>query len=515
MITPLGRDTGWRILPKAFAATVAVAAIVAAGAGAVAAPGDTGAVFAPAQPVVAGGEIAARLQASTIQVGGEPVHAALLRRFYEFHGFAPIWPGREAAAAALWAAVQRAGQHGLDPNAFHARLLANPAALSATDRDLLLSDAVVAYADALANGAMPLASRLDDEDLSPPMTDAAAAVEGALRAADPAAAVEALAPNTPAYAALKQARARYLALVAAGGWPKMTSSSPLAAVEQRVAAEGYANLRAFQQAHGIPPDGRLGPATIQELNVGADERARQVAVNLERLRWLPRQMPADRVVVNAASAQLRLFRANQAVFTTRVVVGQEDKQTPEFQATIESVLFNPPWNVPLSIATKEILPKLEAQPDYLERHHMVRRRGGGIQQLPGAGTALGQLKFEMPNRYDVYLHDTPLKNLFSRDNRNQSHGCVRVQNPRELASLLLQDTPEGIARSIAVSGSHRRALPQPVPVFITYQTAFLDDSGAIAFRHDVYDRDAEVWQVLAYPLQPPLAERVDPAQRGG
>jgi murein L,D-transpeptidase YcbB/YkuD len=482
-------------------------------------PGETIAALAPAAAAVTGdGDIAARLQASTIQIAGEPVRAALLRRFYELHGFAPVWPGRQAAAKALWAAVQRAGEHGLDPNSFHARLLGTPAALTPNDRDLLLSDAFLGYADALAHGAVQFSARYDDEELSPVPVDVGAVLASAIAAPDPAAVLAALAPQTPAYAALRQARARYAAIAAAGGWPQISGGSP-AILQQRLAIEGYTQpgieaLRAFQRAHGLPPDGKPGAATVAELNVGADERARQIAVNLERLRWLPRPMPPDRVVVNAASAQLHLFRADRPVFTTRVVVGQADKQTPEFQAAIESVLFNPPWNVPYSIATKEILPKLAAEPDYLERHHMVRRSGGGIQQLPGTGTALGQLKFEMPNRFDVYLHDTPNKMLFSRDNRNQSHGCVRVQNPRELASMLLQDTGDGIARSIAAGGTHRRPLPQPVPVFITYQTAFLDDYGAIAFRRDVYQRDEEIWRGLVRMPPAPLAEQSPNSQRG-
>lgn len=513
-----GRAAACRNLSRAVLIAFGAAAFSAAADAA--APGETTPGFAPVAPAAnAGSEIAARLQASTIQIYGEPVHAALLRRFYELHGFAPVWASRQGAAAVLWAAVQRAGEHGLDPNAFHARLLGGAYALPPIDRDLLLSDAFLGYADALAHGAVQFSARYDDEELSPEPVDVAAALERAIAAADPVAAITALAPNTPPYAALRQARARYLAIAAAGGWPRVAAGSPFATVQQRLAAEGYSQpgieaLRAFQRAHGIPPDGRLGPATVAELNVGADERARQIAVNLERLRWLPRSMPPDRVVVNAASAQLHLFRADRPVFATRVVVGQTDKQTPEFQAEIESVLFNPPWNVPYSIATKEILPKLEAQPDYLERHHMVRRRGGGIEQLPGNGTALGQLKFEMPNRFDVYLHDTPMKNLFSRDNRNQSHGCVRVQNPRELAALLLGDTQDGITKSIGLGTTHRRMLPQPVPVFIVYQTAFLDDDGSIAFRRDVYERDEGVGRGIVQIPQVPLAEQVQSFQRG-
>ena len=515
MITPLGRMAGrphccrLPLLPA-----LAMLSLLAPNV-AFAAPSDAPAAFAPAPVAPAGSEIAARLQVSTAQIAGEPLDTALLRRFYELHGFAPVWPSRQAAAAALWAAVQRAGEHGLDPNAFHARLLGGTATLTPTDRELLLSDAFLGYAEALAYGAVPPSARPDNQDLSPEPVDVGGMLDRAIASANPAAAIEALAPNTPAYAALRQARARYLAIVAAGGWPQVAGGSPLLLVQRRLATEGYSDLRTFQQAHGIPPDGRLGPATIAELNIGPDERARQIAVNLERLRWLPRAMPADRVVVNAASAQLRLFRADRPVFATRVVVGQADKQTPEFQATIESVLFNPPWNVPYSIATKEILPKVAADPDYLARHNMVLRRGGGIQQLPGHGTALGQLKFEMPNRFDVYLHDTPLKNLFSRDNRNQSHGCVRVQNPRELAALLLQDTAEGVARSVAVGGTHRRELPQSMPVFITYLTAFLDDDGTIGFRRDVYERDGDLWDDLVKTLQAPLAVQVPSVQRGG
>jgi len=504
-----------------------IAVIALATASSVAAPAwaadavETMAAVAPAPFVasIAGNsDIAVRLQPSTIQVAGEPVHAALLRRFYGMHGFAPVWPSQQRAAASLWAAVLRAGDHGLDPNLFHARLLANPAALSPIDRDLLMSDAFLSFADALANGAVRFSDRLDDEDLRPEPIDVAATLDSAIAAPDPAAVVAALAPNTPAYAALRQAHARYLAIAAGGGWPRVSTGSPPAIVEQRLAAEGFAGpmteaLRAFQRARDLRPDGRLNPATVAELNVGADQRARQVAINLERLRWLPRVMPADRVVVNTADAQLKLFRADRAVFATRVVVGQADKQTPEFQATIESVLFNPPWNVPYSIATKEILPKLAADPDYLARHNMVRRRGGGIQQLPGHGTALGQLKFEMPNRFDVYLHDTPSKNLFSLDNRRKSHGCVRVQNPRELASLLLQDSVDGIGQGIAGGYTHRRQLPQSIPVFLVYQTAFVDDHGVIAFRSDVYQRDEEVWRGLVHMPQAPLAEQGAVSQR--
>jgi murein L,D-transpeptidase YcbB/YkuD len=298
-------------------------------------------------------------------------------------------------------------------------------------------------------------------------------------------------------------------------------------LQQRLAAERYLPaaahsgiydeattqaVRAFQRRHALEADGRLGASTLVELNVSADERARQVAVNMERLRWLPRQMPADRVVVNTARAELRLYRADKVAFTTRVVVGEIDKQTPEFSAKIENILFNPPWNVPSSIATQEILPKLANNPSYLENHNMQRRSNGGLQQLPGPGNALGQLKFEMPNRFDVYLHDTPTKALFNRDDRRRSHGCVRVQNPRDLASLLLGETVDGVNKSVALGYTHRRALPTPVPVFLVYQTVVVE-GGAVEFYKDFYERDNDIARALSRTTQLPMAEQAPSGQR--
>lgn len=189
-------------------------------------------------------------------------------------------------------------------------------------------------------------------------------------------------------------------------------------------------------------------------------------VNFQQVRWLT-TVPPDRIEVNTATALLQLFRNNTPVFTTRVVVGGKGRRTPEFQASIDSVLFNPAWYVPHSIATAEILPKLRTDPGYLKRHNMIIRNGS-VVQLPGPNNSLGQLKFDMPNPYDVYLHDTPLKNLFNLNDRRQSHGCVRVQNPRSLAALLLREPMDEIDSAIALGYTHRKFLPSPMPIFIFY-----------------------------------------------
>ena len=236
---------------------------------------------------------------SGLVVAGERLNVELLRRFYARHGFEPVWTTRQAQANSLMNAVLRAGDHGLAPELFHANLLRTPATLPPLDRELLLSDAFLSYADALARGAMPIERRRDDEALTPEPIDVAAALDTAIGSPDPAAVIEALAPTTPTYRVLRQALQSYRSGASAGD--KATAN-----------------------------------------------RLREIEVNLERERWLPRRLPADRVWVNAADDRLVLYRADRPVFSTRVIVGQDDgpNQSPEFQATIDGVLFNPPWNVP-------------------------------------------------------------------------------------------------------------------------------------------------------------------------
>lgn len=427
-------------------------------------------------------ELKARLDsAGKLTVAGEPMHLALLRRFYVAHGYQTVWDVHATEADRLREAVRHAGDHGLDPNLFHSATLDERGPnLPPVDRDLLLSDAFLSYADALSRGALPIEDRLDDEDLTPEPVDVAAVLDTAIADADPAKVIEALAPPSPEYGVMRRAYAEYQA-IAAGA--RAVRTKPERASPERAAA--------------------------------AERRVRQLAVNLERLRWLPRRMPADRVVVNAAIARLQLFRDDRPVFTTRVVVGEIDKQTPELQSAINDVLFNPPWNIPRSIAQKEILPKLAADPGYLAAHHMRFRSNGAIQQEAGPYSALGRLKFEMNDRYDVYLHDTPTKSLFQAAARMMSHGCVRVENPRVLAALLLGQAPEAINKSIAVGYTHQRALPVPMPIFIVYQTAYVEADGSIQFRGDPYQRDDEIWQRLIRAQPLPVAQDSMSGQRKG
>jgi len=384
-----------------------------------------------------------------LAIAGDRVNVGLLKRFYARHGFEPVWTTRPAQANSLVEAVMRADSQGLDPDLFHAELLRHAAALSPLDRDVVLSDAFLSFADALARGAVPVERRRDDETLTPGPIDVAAALDAAIDSPDPGAAIETLAPATPTYRALRQALQKYRSAASAG-------------------------------------------------DKAAINRVRTIEVNLERQRWLPRPLPATRVWVNVADERLVLYRADQPVFSTRVVVGEDVQrnQSPEFRATIDASFFNPPWVVPSDIVAREILPKISRDPDYLKRNNMIMLANGDAEQLPGPDAGLGLLMFDMPNRFDVYLHDTPDRYIFNRDNRRISHGCIRVQDPRELAALLLEEPIEAINQGIAMGGTTRHNLPTPVPVFVVYQTAFLNTDGTLEFRPDFYNRDAEIWQQL-------------------
>ncbi len=391
-----------------------------------------------------------RIEAPDLMVAGERLNVALLQRFYARHGFEPVWTSRQAQANSLVAAVSRAGDQGLDPELFHAGLLRRAATLAPMDRDLVLSDAFLSYSDALARGAVPVEQRGDDEVLTPEPIDVAAALDAAIDSPDPGALIEGLAPRTRTYAALRQA------------------------------------LRSYRL--GAVPRYRLAANHLQTIEV-----------NLERQRWLPRSLPADRAWVNVATQQLVLFNTGRPVFSTRVVVGEDIRphQTPEFRAAIDASFFNPPWVIPADIVTAEILPKVRRDPQYLARQHMVMLAGGEAEQLPGPEAGLGYLMFDMPNHFDVYMHDTPDRSIFNRDNRQLSHGCIRVQDPRDFAALLLQQPIGEVNQGIAAGGTTRHDLPTPMPVFVVYETAFVDTTGTLQFTPDFYHRDAAIWQRLA------------------
>ncbi|MEM7499706.1 MAG: L,D-transpeptidase family protein [Pseudomonadota bacterium] len=276
-------------------------------------------------------------------------------------------------------------------------------------------------------------------------------------------------------------------------------------------------VKHFQARHGLNEDGVVGPATLDALNTSPAVRARQVAVNLERARWNSERMRGARIVANLPDYTVRVFRPDETVrYESRVVIGKYKHQTVEFSHEMDHMVVNPTWYVPNSIAVNEILPKLRADPGYLASRNM-RLSGadpyevewefvtpstfpGRIQQRPGRGNALGRVKFMFPNRHAIYLHDTPQRRLFARDNRAFSHGCVRVEKPAELAAVLLEgqvSDPEGSFERWVARGSERYVhLDEKLPVHLVYRTAWRDEQGTIQFRRDVYRRDQLIAEAL-------------------
>jgi murein L,D-transpeptidase YcbB/YkuD len=241
--------------------------------------------------------------------------------------------------------------------------------------------------------------------------------------------------------------------------------------------------------------------------VRSDERIEQIEVNLDRLRWLPDDLGTRHVRVNIPAFELSVHDGDEIPLRMRVIVGSRENQTPVFSGKMEYLVFSPYWNIPSSIVTKEILPKMEENPNYLERQQIeiVRTNGDTYQlrQRPGAFNSLGLVKFIFPNRFDVYLHDTPADNLFDRLTRTLSHGCVRVEEPAELAAYVLQDQEDWTDEQIHAAMHSRREkrvdLLTALPVHILYWTAWVDRNRQVQFRNDVYGYDAKHRALMTRP----------------
>ena len=452
-----------------------------------------------------------------LRVDGRQLDRPVLLRLYQQRDFEPIWVTAPEREAALLRALGGATEHGLDPAAFTV-----PAARP-DQRDLLLTDAFVRYAASLARGRVGAKELEGDWAIPAPAFDAMAMLDRAI-GGDVGAVLAGLAPAEPGYKRLQEALARYRKIAASGGWRHVPdgaklkrgdSGAAVAALRRRLAAEGYlapegltggfdatveAAVKRFQAQHGIAPDGAVGPDSFRALNVPAAARVEQIRANLERWRELPRSWPKTRIEVNVPAATLSAIEDGETRLVMRAIVGAEDHPTPVMRARMNAVLFNPAWTIPASIVKNEILPKLRQDAKYLERNHYVYR-GPALQQLPGPSNALGRVKFEMPNVYDVYLHDTPSRPLFKRVSRSLSHGCVRLESPRELALYLLSAQAgwrqEDIDRVIAAGATQRVPLTRSLPVYLLYWTAFVDPDGAVEFRDDIYARDLRLATALA------------------
>ncbi len=374
-------------------------------------------------------------------------------------------------------------------------------------------------------------------DVTPAWVAASKAVKVIAWSPYPVEYLKGLHPDLPAYAAMKTELARLRkdeAIVTpdpiADGpiVRKDKSDERIPAIRQRLADLGYpealvsaadplvldadlsVQLRLFQKASAIKVTGLVGPQTVSALNTNtADRDIARLLNNMERTRWLPKNLGARHVFVNQAAFEARVMDKGTEVWKTRVIVGKAHTQTNVFHDEMETVVFNPSWGVPPSIIANEYLPKLRRDPGYLDRigYKVVNEKGKvvpsrsiawnkygskvpfGIQQPPGAKNALGDIKFLFPNSHNIYMHDTPSRELFDNDVRAFSHGCVRVQDPRQFASVILGWDREKVDGSIATPKSETVKLPAKIPVHLTYFTAWPDAAGKIQYFNDIYGRD--------------------------
>jgi murein L,D-transpeptidase YcbB/YkuD len=344
-----------------------------------------------------------------------------------------------------------------------------------------------------------------------------------------------LPPLHPGYKYLAAALVRYRAIAAKGGWPAVPGGIALDGRDRRIAilakrlafedpvlaanakpsagAVGDALLR-FEKRNGLAEDGKLGPDELRVLNVPASWRVRQIMANMERWRWMPRYLEQRYIEVDVPDQSVSLIDDGSALLYSRVVIGKPSTPTPILRTTVAAVIANPSWDIPGDIFARKFLPKLRRKPTYLLARNMVLAGGPAndphgtkinwrhvsasnlryqIQQSPGADNALGTILFDMPNDFDVYLHDTPEKNLFALDVREKSNGCVRVQKIAELAALVLEgddsDSAAALQPAVASGQTQRIALSSPVAVYMVYWTAVAEADGTVHFRFDRYGRD--------------------------
>lgn len=478
------------------------------------------------------------LSVATIAASGLDLttsEAEAIQHFYSGRGNRCAWSAMSEAA--LEQVLDRGSEQGLDPRRYHPdalRRLSN----AQGDQDLAARDFVVTamtlrYAHDMISGRVDLNQLEDDVDIRTPAVDPATGLADAADHETLAAWLNGLEPSNPDYPKLVTTLAFYREVAGRGGWGRVPpgptldlgqSDARIEALKQRLQAEGYlppgtanplfdlatkAALQSFQRRHGLTPDGRLGQATILTLNVPASERVDQIMANLERWRILGRALPAWGVTVNTAAATAVLKEEDQTVLSMHAVVGAQQHPTPMLTSAINWVIVNPPWVVPDSIIIHEVRPALRRDPKYLE-HNQMSWIDGRLVQAPGPKNSLGQLKFELPNPFSVYMHDTSAHSLFGRSMRARSHGCVRLERPRDLALELLKDDPiwsrDLLDWMIAQGDTVKLPLHKRVPVAFVYWTVFVDEDGTVEFRDDLYGRDADLIEALRRPISAAAAK---------
>lgn len=512
--------------------------------------GDVGATWSPANLTAVNGvpiaalrsAVAARLDGKRPDAVGEEAWEHT-QRLYKRFGHTPLWLVDDGLAkdraGALTNTALHASEDGLRIDDYPIADLANaltalrrnskPTAEQYAEADVLLTATYAALGEDYLTGQVDPKSVSQSWHIDPQDENVDSALVRTLTKMPLDKSIAAMRPQDPEYAALQKELDHYRDIVSKGGFTRVpegdalkrgdhASAQRLAALRARLTAEGIsipadssgatvydaglaAGVAQFQARHGIVVDSMLGTETVNSMNVPAAYRLGQIAANLERNRWLPRSLGTRYILVNVPAFRLDAYEGGKSVLDMKVIVGEEyeDKATPVFADSMETVVFRPYWNITPDIQARETEPKIAADPGYMARNNLEYFTDGGerrIRQKPGPENSLGLVKFLFPNDFNIYLHDTPQKELFDKDVRAFSHGCIRVEKPVQLASWVL-GWDEGKVREYEQGKDNNWVkVPHKIPVYIEYATAYVKD-GQLYFGNDLYHRDDELVKAIA------------------